>query len=256
MSNELPIPSAFKVTPKAVYVGEPAQLVSLLASGVATAVLEVTRTKGQIPLYKPKLRCKTLFEGNVDVYFHLDWPNQVLEPKQDAASGELSLEVALLGESRADVAGITDKVRAQRFADNLQLALSYWATKMEDSVRSSYPDRTPVQIDRLQKEDVLELRINAFVKNFDLPQFLSSCVARKGIPCFRVVYGWISSKEDPRSTEQPWGFKMELSPYAQFPPVPRSRKQVSAVERQEQLLKKRKQSDEASEAVESVVSSV
>lgn len=77
-SQLLPIPPSIKVTPRAVYVGDPKQLVDLLVSKVATAILEITRTKGNQPLYKLKLRCKTLFVGNIEVYFLLDYPNQRL----------------------------------------------------------------------------------------------------------------------------------------------------------------------------------
>ena len=66
-SQLLPIPPSIKVTPRAVYVGDPKQLVDLLVSKVATAILEITRTKGNQPLYKLKLRCKTLFTGNIEV---------------------------------------------------------------------------------------------------------------------------------------------------------------------------------------------
>lgn len=77
-SQLLPIPPSIKVTPRAVYVGDPKQLVDLLVSKVATAILEITRTKGNQPLYKLKLRCKTLFTGNIEVFFLLDYPNQRL----------------------------------------------------------------------------------------------------------------------------------------------------------------------------------
>lgn len=241
MASELPVPSALKVTPKAVYVGDPKQLVNLLASEVAVPIIEITKTKGQIPLYKLKLRCKTLFEGNLDVYFHLDWPNQGLKDSLDE-TGAPQVQVRLLKEASSKDA--IDSARAIRWGENLELALSYWSVKMEEAVTKLYPDRTPTQIDRFEREGVLELRINPFVKNFDLQAFLSTCIARHGNPCFRVLYGWISGKEDARTTEQVWGYKFEFSPYAQFPPVPRSRKPVSASERQEQLLKKRKQNED------------
>jgi len=242
MSAELPVPAALKITPKAVYVGDPKQLVNLLASDVAVPIIEITKTKGQVPLYKLKLRCKTLFEGNLDVYFHLDWPNQTLqETVSSSEAKEPEVHVALARDSSAVAVDVN---RARRWGENLELALSYWSVKMEEAVTKLYPDRTPTQIDRFQREGVLELRINPFVKNFNLEQFLANCVSRHGSPCFRVLYGWISGKEDPRTTDQVWGYKFEFSPYAQFPPVPRSRKPVSASERQDQLLKKRKQNEE------------
>lgn len=243
MASELPVPSALKVTPKSVYVGDPKQLVNLLASEVAVPIIEIAKTKGQVPLYKLKLRCKTLFEGNLDVYFHLDWPNQPLIETLANGTEEQSpcVSVSLLREASES---ILDSARAIRWAENFELALSYWSVKMEEAVTKIYPDRTPVQIDRFQREGLLELRVNPFVKNFQLEQFLQTCIKRHGTPCFRVLYGWISGKEDPRTTEQAWGYKFEFSPYAQFPPVPRSRKPVSASERQEQLLKKRKQNEE------------
>jgi hypothetical protein len=219
-------------------VGDPKQLVELLVSKVATAILEITRTKGNQPLYKLKLRCKTLFPGNIEVYFLLDFPNQRLI---EGVSYKGDAEVHCRMPRDTDLAESIDKERAQQYLSNLDLALSFWSTKMEEEVRKVYPDKTPVQVDKFCREGLLEMKINTFVKDFALPKFLLLCESKSATPCFHVSYGWITGTEDPRSSDQTWGFKFELSPFPQYPVTVRSRKPAaSASERQEALLKKRK----------------
>ena len=53
---------------------------------------------------------------------------------------------------------------------------------------------------------LLEMKINSFVKDFSLPKFLQTCDSKNATPCFHVSFGWITATEDPRSSEQTWGF--------------------------------------------------
>jgi len=236
-SQLLPIPPALKVTPRAIYVGDPKQLVDLLVSKVATAILEITRTKGNQPLYKLKLRCKTLFQGNIEVFFLLDYPNQRLI-ESCSAKGEPEVVCRM---SREDDIEARDKERALTYLSNLDLALSFWSMRMEEEVKKVFPDKTPVQVDKFHRQGLLEMRINSFVKDFSLDKFILTCDSKNATPCFHVSFGWITGTEDPRSSEHTWGYKFEMSPFPQFPPVSRSRKPAqSAAERQEALLKKRK----------------
>ena len=239
----LPIPPALKVTSKAIYVGDPRQLVELLVSKVATAILEITRTKGNQPLYKLKLRCKTLFPGNIEVYFLLDFPNQSLF---EGSSYKGDAEVHTRMDRDSDSWPVVDMERALTYRTNLDIALGFWSVKMEEEVKKVYPDKTPVQVDRYCREGLLEMKINSFVKDFTLSKFISVCESKSATPCFHVSYGWITGTEDPRSTDQTWGFKFELSPYPQYPIAVRTRKPaIPAAERQEALLKKRKTEEEA-----------
>lgn len=234
----LPIPPSIKVTPRAIYVGDPKQLVDLLVSKVATAILEITRTKGNQPLYKLKLRCKTLFAGNIEVFFLLDYPNQKLLPSTNY-KGDPEIVCRMSREASEVIA--LDKERALTYLSNLDLALNFWSLKMEEEVKKVYPDKTPVQVDKFSRDGLLELKINSFVKDFTLDKFLHTCDSKSATPCFHVSYGWITGTEDPRSSDQTWGYKFELSPFPQYPPSTRSRKPaVSASERQETLMKKRK----------------
>jgi len=236
----LPIPPAFKVTPKSVYVGDPKQLVDLLASGVATPILEITRTKGGMPLYKLKLRCKTLFAGNLDVYFLIDYPNQKLIMEATPAEGKAAEVLLQLGEE-GSTWECKDQERASKYAENLNDAITFWSVLMEQEVIKVYPDKVPTQVDRYCREHLISMKPNVFGgKAFDLAAFLGECDRRRGTPCFKVAYGWAASKEDPRSTEHMWGFKFELSPFPQYPVVSRSRKPVSASDKQEAIVKKRK----------------
>ena len=196
------------------------------------------------PLYKLKLRCKTLFPGNIEVYFLLDYPNQrLIESASFKGEPEVVCRMARDGDVEAQ-----DKDRAQQYLHNPDLALNFWSLKMEEEVRKVYPDKTPVQVDKFCRDGLLEMKINSFVKDFTLPKFLLTCDSKSATPCFHVSFGWITGTEDPRSTEQSWGYKFELSPFPQFPPASRSRKPtVSASERQEALLKKRKVDESGAE---------
>ena len=235
-SELLPIVQAFKVTPKSVYVGDPKQLLDLLSSGVATAILDISRTKANMPLYKFKLRCKTLFNGNLDIYFLADYPNQGL---LDDLSGEVLIHLAT-GENIPSLR-VRDAQRAIDYAQNLENALTFWCALMEQEVERVYPDKTPIQTDRLSRENIISMKPNVFGgKDFSLASFLADCDRKKGTPCFKVAYGWIASKEDPRSKDHLWGIKFELSPFPQYPPAVRVRKPVSAAEKQTEIIKKRK----------------
>jgi len=240
MAELLPIPPSLKVTPKSVYVGDPKQLVDLLASGVAAAIIEITRTKGNMPLYKFKLRCKTLFNGNLDVYFLLDYPNQKLVSDAAPIDDKIADILLQMGDE-GSTWECRDQERATRYAENLSDALTFWSVLMEQEVVKVYPDKTPTQVDRYCRDHPISMKPNVFGgKPFELAAFLAECDRRHGTPCFRVAYGWIASKEDPRSSEHLWGLKFELSPFPQYPVVSRARKAVSAAEKQEGIVKKRK----------------
>ena len=249
--NLLPIVQAFKVTPKSVYVGDPKQLVDLLSSGVATPILEIARTKANMPLYKFKLRCRTLFAGNLDIYFLTDYPNQTLKMEASPAEGKpAEVIVELVTAESAAFVKCQDIQRASEYAQNLGDALTFWCTLMEAEVERTYPDKTPIQTDKFSSQGVLSLKPNVFGgKVFDLSAFLADCDRRKGTPCFKVSYGWIASKEDPRSKEHLWGIRFELSPYPQYPTTIRVRKPVSASEKQSEIVKKRKIELEEGEVV-------
>jgi hypothetical protein len=232
MAELLPILPPLKVTPKAVYVGDPDQLVRLLVSGVAQAILEVKTSKSNQPVFKPKLRCKTLFQGNLFVYFLLDFPNIPIEIVEDPEGLVVNLD-----RSSSQWAGVQDMERAINYRNNLDLAINFWTLKMEDEVRKLYPDRIPQDVSRFTTSGLLELKLNPFIKEFAAVDFVEKCRTKKSFPCFTVSYGWILGSEDQRTKDQPFGFKYELSPYAQAVPVPRSK---GAKEKQEELLKKRK----------------
>ena len=258
----LPIPPSFKVTPRAVYVGEPKQLLDLLATGVATPILETTRTKANMPLHKLKLRCKTLFQGNLDVYFLLDYPNQSLVMDSVVLEGKAAEVLVHLSSEEKPVI-CQDVARANKFAEHLDEVLNFWVVLMDAEVRKLrfpttfptaaaqtnvfilqvqkvYPDKRPIQVDRFANEQIISLKPNVFgSKVFDLAEFLALCNAKNGTPCIKVSYGWVSSKEDPRSEEHMWGFKFELSPYPQYPVYSRAKKTLSSAEKQEEIKKKR-----------------
>jgi hypothetical protein len=253
MAEQLPIPPSLKVTPKTIYVGDPKQLLDLLASQVATPILEITRTKGNMPLYKLKLRCKTLFPGNLDLYFLLDYPNQALSA-QIMADGKS--EIVLQMGTEDQTWPCVDQARASKYAYHLDAALNFWAVLMEQEVQKVYPDKTPVQVDRYAKESLISMKPNVFgAKTFELSEFLQLCDVRHGNPCFKVSYGWVASKEDPRSESHMWGFKFELSPFPQYPYVPRVRKALSAAEKSIEISKKRKVELEE-EALDAAVAAV
>jgi len=247
MASELPVPLALKVSGRNVYVGHPKQLVDLLAAEVATPIIEITRTKGGMPLYKLKLRCKILFEGNLDVCFLLDYPNQSLT--SEIVDGQILPDVVFQLPTDTRSTRAVDIQRAEFYGTHLETALNFWAQLMEQQVASVYPDKTPLQMDRLARDSVISMKPAVFgEQTFELSSFLKKCDQQKGIPYFKVSFGWIASKEDPRSDNHAWGFKFEISPYLQLPPSARVRKPVSAAEKKEQLDKKRKTMSESDEA--------
>ena len=235
--SELPIQPALKIGPSAVYVGDPKQLVDLLSSQVAQAVIEIHRTKGGMPLYKCKLRCKTLFQGNLDVYFLVDYPNVPLSIEK-AVDGKDEIVLKL----HPDRAAPIDSARATRFYEYLEEAIAFWAICMEAEVTKVYTDKVPKQASRLASENVINMKINVFQgKEFDPVEFLATCREKKAFPAFKIGFGWIASKEDPRSEEHLWGFKFEFSTFAQYAPSRRVRTAVaSAKEIVENSKKKRK----------------
>lgn len=240
---------ALKVTPKSVFIGDPKQLVDLLSSGVAQPILEIARTKANLPLYKAKLRCKTLFQGNLDVFFLADYPNQKISLIDIEGSPKEAL--ISLATEEVDAEGAVNQERAKKYAFHLSLAINYWSVLMENEVKRVFPDKTPTHTDPFSSDSKLYLKISPFNKNFEFSRFISECNAKKGTPCFRIAYGWMMSKENDSGEEQNWGFKFELSPYAQYPYVPRTRKPVSSAVKQEQMLKKRKliEEEEVSSAI-------
>ncbi len=257
MAQMLPIIPALKVSGGKVYVGHPKQLVDLLANDVATPILDISKTKGGMNLFKPKLRCGTLFSGNLEMYFLLDYPNQSLTLDLVPVEGKEAEVLYILPKKDAQYVSrinALDTQRALEYAEALDQALNFWAVLMEEEVKRVYPDKTPTQIDRFAREGILSMKPAIFgAQSFELPSFLKDkCDAKKGIPCFKIGFGWVGSKEDPRSNDHPWGFKFELSPFPQYAPTPRIRnKPLSAAQKQEEIVKKRKVETESGEIVES-----
>lgn len=237
MSDSLPIFQAIKVTPKSFIVGHPKQLVELLASGVATAIVK-SKSKDSGAFYECLLRCQLLAPNvNLPVYFCIDNQNHPLSVAGDTVTMAITSEGNTLP-------GVNDVERGLEWNENMELALSYWAVKMEEAVLSLYPDRKPKQVDSYATRGVLEMKVSKFVKDFNIEEFLANTARRSGFPVFKIAYGWIGSKEDQRSKDHIWGIKFDFSNYAQFPILPRTRKPAaSAAERQEMLLKKRKSDD-------------
>ena len=248
MADSLPIYQAIKVTPKSIIAGHPRQIVELLANGVATAIVK-SKTKDNGAMYECLLRCSLLApNANLPVYFCLDNLNQPLT--LGAESVTLTIPRPDFIDAKA-VKATLDQARAQEWNESLELALSYWAVKMEEAVLSLYPDRRPKQVDSVALEGVIDMKISKFVKDFDLDEFLATCARRNGFPVFKLAYTWIGSKEDQRSKDHIWGMKFDFSNYGQFPVLPRSRKPAaSASERQEELLKKRKLDKEETATLE------
>lgn len=242
MADKLPIYQAIKVTPKSIIVGHPRQVVELLASGVATAIVK-SKAKDNGSFSECLLRCQLLAPNvNLPVYFCLDHINQPLTLTDDNVILSIPTEEAM---EDAHAQQYVDSERAKEWNDSMQLAISYWAVKAEEAVLALYPDRKPKQIDPFATRGVIEMRLNKQVKEFNAVEFLQMCERRSGFPVFKLSYIWIGSKEDQRSKDHIWGMKFDFSQYGQFPIMPRNRKPaVSAQERQEQLLKKRKTVDE------------
>lgn len=249
LMQELPIQPALKIGPSAVYVGDPKQLVDLLSSQVAQAVIEIHRTKGGMPLYKCKLRCRTLFNGNLDVYFLVDFPNVPLTIEKGLEGKD---EMVLKLQPDRNLA--LDSARATRFYAMLEEAIAFWSVCMEAEVTKVYTDKTPKHASRYATESIIGMRINSFQgKIFDPVEFLANCREKKAFPAFKIAFGWISSKEDPRSEEHLWGLKFDLSNFPQYGVSRRVRTPaVSAKESVENSKKKRKAELEA-ETTEPVV---
>jgi hypothetical protein len=213
MANQLPILPSLKVSGSTVFVGDPKQLVDLLSTEVAQAVIEVHRTKGNMPLYKCKLRCKTLFQGNLDVAILVDYPNipvTVRVSDLDAAKEEAVF-------SLVDTSSAVDAARALRFQASFQEAIGFWSAKMEDEVVKVYTDKIPKQIGSFAQSNIVEGKINVFQgRAFDSSAFFANCLRNKALPAFKIAYGWIGSQEDARSEEHIWGFKFEMSIFPQY----------------------------------------
>lgn len=239
MANTLPIFQAIKVTPKSIIAGHPRQIVELLANGVATAIVK-SKSKDSGALFECLLRCQLLApNANLPVYFCLDNQNQPLTIGSDVVTLNIPREDSSVP------AGIIDEERAHEWNESLELALSYWAIKMEEAVLALYPDRKAKQVDAFASQGLIEMKVSKFVKDFDLPEFLATCARRNGFPVFKLAYTWIGSKEDQRSKDHIWGMKFDFSNYGQFPVLPRTRKPaVSTADRQSELLKKRKVSEQ------------
>ena len=210
MSATLPLTAPLKITSSAVYVGHPEQLVGLLSSGVAQAVIEIQKTKGGMPLYKALLRCKTLFAGNLPVHMAIDFPNLALS-LTDSADGKKEAHVSLSEEG-----SFIDEERGRTYIEDLKTVLAFWEDKMEQEVVKIYTDKTPAQ-KGLLTSDILALRISPFPgKPFELESFLTDCHNKSAVPCFKIAFGWILSQEDPRSKEHAWGFKFDLLLYPMY----------------------------------------
>lgn len=212
-SSVLPVLPALKISGNTVYVGNPQQLVDLLQTEVAQAVIEVHRTKGNMPLYKCKLRCKTLFQGNLDVCIMADYPNlpvTVRVSDTDATKEEVVF-------SLRDATGAADVPRALRFQQSFDEAIGFWAAKMQDEVTKVYTDKIPKQIGAFALDGIVQAKINVFQgRPFDSAAFFANCVASKALPAFKISYGWIGSTEDNHSEEHVWGFKFEMSIFPQY----------------------------------------
>lgn len=245
MAACLPIFQAIKVTPKCIIAGHPKQIVELLANNVATAIVK-SKSKDSTSIYECLLRCPLLApNANLPVYFCLDNQNQPLTVSGDLVSLTIPRDDGI---SEAVLTGVVDEERAREWNESLELALSYWAIKMEEAVLSLYPERKAKQVDSFASGGLIEMKISKFVKDFSIEDFLATCARRNGFPVFKLAYTWIGSKEDQRSKDHIWGMKFDFSNYAQFPVLPRTRKPaVSTAERQEELLKKRKVVEQSSD---------
>jgi hypothetical protein len=240
MAHVLPIFQAIKVTPKSIIAGHPRQIVELLANGVATAIVK-SKSKDSGALFECLLRCPLLAPNvNLPVYFCLDNLNQPLTIGTDVVTLTIP-RYDSVNESAQAVQGAVDEERAREWNESLELALSYWAMKMEEAVLALYPDRKAKQVDAFASQGIIEMKVSKFVKDFNLEEFLATCARRNGFPVFKLAYTWIGSKEDQRSKDHIWGMKFDFSNYGQFPVLPRTRKPaLSTAERQTELLKKRK----------------
>lgn len=226
----------------------------MLASQVAQAVIEIHRTKGGMPLFKCKLRCKTLFAGNLDVYFLVDFPNVPLSIGQ-GVDGKDEILLKLETDNVFNPTLFIDNNRAIRFFSHLEEAIAFWSVCMETEVTKVYTDKTPKQVGRMPLEGIINMKINVFQgKPFDPVEFLSICKAKKAFPAFKIGFGWIASTEDARSEDHLWGFKFDLSTFPQYTESRRVRAvSNSAKESVEASKKKRKAELDAPEVVEPAV---
>lgn len=247
-SNSLPIIPAIKVTNKCFVAGHPSQIVDLLTSGVATAIVR-SKANSNNPMFELLLRCPLLApNSNLPVYFCLDHLNQPLKLE----AGIVVLQLPNAEDSDKVLRNSIDEERAQHWSDSMALAINFWEIKMEELVVSMYPNRVPKQVDQYASSSRIEMKVwNSLT---DVPALLALCTKRNGFPSFKLAYTWIGSKEDPRSKEHMWGMKFDFSSYGTFPPVPRVRRVLTAAEKHEQLLKKRKPSTDAEVVIEEVVS--
>lgn len=258
MSHELPLQPSLKITSSAVYVGEPKQLVDLLASEVAQAVIEIHRTKGGMPLFKCLLRCKTLFGGNLPVYFLMDYPNVPLRlEKTPDGKEEVVMQAFAPGtDPDIEVTGYVDDARAKRFLVHLEQAIAFWGEKMEDEVSKVYTDKTPKHVGKYASDGLISMKINAYQgKPFDVLAFLDTCKSKRAFPSFKISFGWINSSEDPRSQDHAWGFKFEMSIYAQQTEVRKPRAVAGSSASSVETAKKKRKAElaEGVEKVEPVV---
>ena len=241
-ARELPIVQAIKVTNKSFVAGHPSQIVDLLTSGVATAIVR-SKPNSNSPFYECLLRCPLLApNSNLPVYFCLDHLNQPIAIKE---------KVAFLSIGETLAAGTMDEERARAWNASMILALSFWEVKMEELVHSLYPNRTAKQVGSYADSATIEMKIWPSLTNVEA--LLDSCARRGGFPSFKLSFTWVGSKEDPRSKDHIWGMKFDFSSYGTFPAVPRTRKPVSASEKQEILLRKRKVDLEIAETSEEVL---
>ena len=88
-------------------------------------MIEIHRTKGGMPLYKCKLRCKALFPGNLDVFFLVDYPNVPLTVEK-SLEGKDEIILKLYPDRAAPI----DSARATRFYEFLEEALAFWSVCM------------------------------------------------------------------------------------------------------------------------------
>jgi hypothetical protein len=257
MSRQLPLQPPLKITSSAVYVGEPKQLVDLLASEVAQPVIEIHRTKGGMPLFKCLLRCKTLFAGNLPVYFLTDFPNVPLklEERPDGKAGVVMQAFAPGTSPDTEVSGFVDDERAKEYFVHLEQAIAFWGERMEDEVSKVYTDKTPKHVGAYATDGIISMSISSFQgKPFDAQAFLDTCVIKRSFPCFKISFGWINSVEDPRSKEHAWGFKFEMSMYAQQTEVRKARAAGASSSSSVEAAKKKRKAEleSSSEKVEIV----
>jgi hypothetical protein len=93
------------------------------------------------------------------------------------AGDTVTLAITADGQS---LPGVNDVERGLEWNENMELALSYWAIKMEEAVLSLYPDRKPKQVDSYASQGVLEMKVSKFVKDFNIEEFLANTARRSG----------------------------------------------------------------------------